>query len=1044
MRMSPILLLLALVRPAPAMDRSAADALFDRQAYAVAAEAYRSLLRAAPAPEDDAAERLGLADSLFRLGQIERSRQAYEDYLDRHSVGPGQGHALMGLARACADLQDYSGATTAAVAAGAVLPDAGAWRAVLLDAEALYDSGRFAEAEAAYIRLGQRWPGKPEPAYVPYARAWCEFRIGSPLKRPAEGPGAVPSSLSGGAAAAGEAGSKPATVPLDKELAALARAADLFGQSVAIDPTGPYAPGARYQQGECFYALGRWSAAAKAWREFQDRYPDDALAPAARYSLAWCLFEQGQFNDAATVFHEFSVIYADHPLAAWALYLTGVSLARVNNLDLAESAYRLCLRRYPGSAVSERCQYGLAWLATMRKDYVAAADAWTSFLTQWPASPLAPSASFLLADSQYQQGRFAAAHSQYLDLLKRFPRHRLSEDALYYAANASLALGEWSQAVDEFQSYLLARPDSAFALDARLRLADCEYASGRMQEAQSGYKALRAGSPGTPAAARAEAGLAWVAFSGGDWELAAADFKTAADELPGEEAGTAWLRAGDALFNAADHAAAAAAYHQATDRRFSRGLRAQAHFGAGWAQYRLKAFALAYGEWGQARDLAPDDTLQSEAAYWMGWALFRMGRFADAALDFASVAAKHPRSYLVPKALVQEANSLHNAGQDQQALVLYQKVADQWPKLPSAGDALHGLQISYNALGQDDLAVAAARAFLKSNADSDVAPDVQYQVAEHYLNLKDWPQAEKELDLLKSQYPGSKEDLTATYWRGEARYQDLKFNDAIQDWKDLVARAPQNPLAPRALFRVGLAWYRQQEYAQSENAFRQVLDDYGNTPDVAADARFNLGLTYKRMGRDPDAVAAYQAVVRDYPDSPLADMARIRIGYIYEDAGDFPKALDAYRDLASRNRGKLGAEAQYLVGDCLIDLKQSGEALMAYDAVTTNFPGQGAWAVTALAKGAEILEAQGRYKEAMARYEKIVQSAPDPSWAASARQRIALMRQRLGLPAETAKAKRKGASKPKHQYKPAAKSKAATAPSPAAAQPLSPSAGEVP
>ena len=75
--------------------------------------------------------------------------------------------------------------------------------------------------------------------------------------------------------------------------------------------------------------------------------------------------------------------------------------------------------------------------------------------------------------------------------------------------------------------------------------------------------------------------------------------------------------------------------------------------------------------------------------------------------------------------------------------------------LSAAGDALHGLQISYNALGEDDLAVAAARSFLKSHADSDVAPEVQYQIAEHYLNLHDYPQAEKEFDLLKSQFGSS-------------------------------------------------------------------------------------------------------------------------------------------------------------------------------------------------------------------------------------------------------------------------------------------------
>jgi len=444
--------------------------------------------------------------------------------------------------------------------------------------------------------------------------------------------------------------------------------------------------------------------------------------------------------------------------------------------------------------------------------------------------------------------------------------------------------------------------------------------------------------------------------------------------------------------------------------------------GAGWAAYRLKDFTQAYSEWSAARSAAPEDTQQAEAAYWMGWALFRQGRFPEAAEAYAAVAAEHPKSHLVPDAIVQQANSLQNAGLCALALPLYQEVADKYPNHPRAGAALHGLQICYGALGREDEAVAAARAFLKSHADSEVAPEVQYEVAEHYLSHKDFPQAEKELDTLKAQFPGSKEDLSATYWRGEARFRDMKFNAAIQDWKDLVSRAPSNPLAPRALFRVGLAWYRQQEYAQAESTFRAVLDSYGNTLDVAADARFNLGLTYKRMGRDQDAVAAYQAVARDYPKSELANMARIRIGYIYEDAGDYPHATAAYRELAAADKGKLGAEAQYLVGDCLLAVKQSGEALLAYDAVVQNFPAEGSWVVTAQAKSAELLETMGRTKEALERYESIAKTAPDPTWVASARQRIVLLRQRLGLPAEDAVKKPKAAAKGKGGARSGAKS----------------------
>lgn len=421
--------------------------------------------------------------------------------------------------------------------------------------------------------------------------------------------------------------------------------------------------------------------------------------------------------------------------------------------------------------------------------------------------------------------------------------------------------------------------------------------------------------------------------------------------------------------------------------------------GAGWSAYRLKDFNQAYGEWGNAQALAGADGPRAEAAYWMGWALFRQARWPEAAQAFGELRTRWPDSHLVPDSLVQQGNSLQNAGRCEEALPLYRQVAEGWPQHPKASAALHGLQICYGALGRDDEAVALAKDFVKKNASSAVAPQVQYQVAEHYLAKKDFAKAEKELDDLKAAYPKSSVDITATYWRGQARFKNLKFNQAIQDWKDVVARAPEHPLAPRALFKSGLAWYRLQEYGQAETTFRQVLDAYGNTLDVAADARFNLGLTYKRIGRDADAVKAYEDVAEKHAGTELASMARIRIGYIHEDRGDYAKAAEAYRALAASDKGKLGAEAQYLVGDCLLAQKKSGEALLAYEAVQSGFPEQSGWVVTALAKSGEILESQGKDKDALERYERIVKLGGDPSWTASAKKRIEQIKKRLAPPA---------------------------------------------
>ncbi|HTB35424.1 MAG TPA: tetratricopeptide repeat protein, partial [bacterium] len=504
-----------------AMETDAAGVFFQRQAFGVASEAYAHAVLGPDGSEDPEA-RLGLAESAWRDGRGEAARDAWQAYLLRHVGGPLETRALIGLSAALDSLGDHSGAAKAAQGAETQAPAGEGWHAALLAADALYDGSQFQEAEAAYRRAGERYAGQlDEPAFIPYARAWCLLRWAQ-LPRRAAGPE--------------DAGADSTN--------ALSQAAELFSQVAGLKGGDRYAPSALYQQAECRYLAGDYEAAAVGYQDFEKRYAMNPLVAAARYSLAWCRFEQGQYKEAATAFHRFSVVHADHPLAPWGLYLAGVSLARGGDLDLAESAYQVCLQQYPGSAVADRCRYGLAWLATSRKDYVAAAAAWATFLKNDGQGPLAASGTFLYADALYQLGRYAAAHEQYLALLSGWPKDPLAEDALYYAANASLALGENGQARDELQQFLRLRPDSSYALEARRRLGDAQYADGHLDAAEQAYHDLRQLAPGTREAAEAGLGLGWVSFSRKDWAAAAARFKSAGGELPVAEAAEAWLRGG--------------------------------------------------------------------------------------------------------------------------------------------------------------------------------------------------------------------------------------------------------------------------------------------------------------------------------------------------------------------------------------------------------------------------------------------------------------------------------------------------------------------
>jgi TolA-binding protein len=933
----------------------------ERHAWKLAALDWESRL----SPGNGLEARPGLARSLRRLGSFQRSAREWGIVLDERPSGASASEASLGLAESLQAQGDYESSQQVLKSR---FPSAMPAEARLIYAENLFGLGHYQEAEEAYRGLLEGYPGFSKPEYLPYARAWSLFKL---AESPSRG------------------GSE------ETRQESYAKAAELFAQVTESWPHSDLGPWALYQRAECFYALKKYEDASQAYRQLEKDYRGHELVAPARYAMAWCSFDLAKWQDAAQDFHRFAVVHESHELAPWAMYMAGVSLARAKDYDLAQSAYELTLKKYPGSPCEDKARYGLAWLATVRKDYDAAALAYEAFLEKFADSPLAASALFLKADALYHQERYAAARDDYLKLLKRWPGHALSEDALFYAAGSSLAEGEYAQAAGEYQQFLRLSPESHYGPEAKLRLADAYYGAGDWKKAEEAYGVLASGGS-VSQEPQARSGLAWISFGQKHWEEAGREWKDLAARFPDHPlAAESLLHAGDAAYNLGRYEEALGLYRQAAQKEHGGAEEAQAHFQAGWACYRLKNFEQAYGEWGNARALGKSEAFASEAMYWMAWSLFRKGDYAGAARDFAALREAYPQSYLFLEALLRQADSLYNAGIYQEALNLYQELVAKAPNDERAAAALHGIQWCYYALGKDEEAIAASKAFLEKHKDAAVAPEVQYRVAEHYVNKGDFKQAEKELDTLKQDYPKSKVDFAASYWRGQARFKNLKFNEAIQDWKELMEKAPGHPLAPKAAFKIGMAYYRLQEYPQALESFGQVLESYGNTPEVAADAMFNRGMTYKRMHEDAQAIKSYEALVGAYPDGPLASMARIRIGYIYEDSRDFEHAIAAYRDLAAHDTGKLGAEAQYLVGDCYFSQKKEGEALLAYKEVAEHFSGQDAWVVTALAKVGELEEGLGHDDKALEAYEKIRAMGGDPTWVASAKKRIELLKARM-------------------------------------------------
>jgi tol-pal system protein YbgF len=116
----------------------------------------------------------------------------------------------------------------------------------------------------------------------------------------------------------------------------------------------------------------------------------------------------------------------------------------------------------------------------------------------------------------------------------------------------------------------------------------------------------------------------------------------------------------------------------------------------------------------------------------------------------------------------------------------------------------------------------------------------------------------------------------ATY---DAAFNALKGGDykrAIEGFTGFVATYPQSPLASNAQYWLGEAHYVNRQYPEAVTAFQKVISDWPDSR-KAPDAMVKVGFTQSAMGRNGDARATLEEVVRKYPGTEAAELASERL-----------------------------------------------------------------------------------------------------------------------------------------------------------------------
>ena len=186
---------------------------------------------------------------------------------------------------------------------------------------------------------------------------------------------------------------------------------------------------------------------------------------------------------------------------------------------------------------------------------------------------------------------------------------------------------------------------------------------------------------------------------------------------------------------------------------------------------------------------------------------------------------------------------------------------------------------------------------------SPYAEDAEMKIGLAYYQQKDYAEAIGALDDFQRMHPTSKNLELVTYYIGLSYYDQIGREDqdqgkttaALKRFQELEQRFPEGDFAALAHDKVlvcremlarnqmivGNYYYKRANFRAAESRFAELLQKYPETP-VAPDALFELGVSLEREGKRYSAAQAFAAVEKHFPNSNYAKRAQTELAKLHQ------------------------------------------------------------------------------------------------------------------------------------------------------------------
>lgn len=662
----------------------------------------------------------------------------------------------------------------------------------------------------------------------------------------------------------------------------------------------------------------------------------DTLLPAephadALYLLARAYLETRRYRPAMTAAQDLIVGYPDDHRIPEASYIYAISafesgLVTESRRAFATAARLSATRRGPA----------LYWLGRINADEnrIDTADAFATLSLREPEHPLSDHARYLRAWARESQDELDSAALLYRALIERNPRGDLVLDAQLRLGVIEARRGNYEAAARILRGV---PPRSERQREEHLfYLAEANSALGYHTDALERYTEYVRSFPESRRDRQARYGIGWSQLKLERYDEAIATFRQ--------------------LDGGIDSIAAASAY-QVGAIELARGDTSAAVASLHSLLYRL-----------------PYESFSDNANYLLGRIHYRRANYDSARHYFLVTARGFPRSDVRPEAYYLLGESYASLDDPKNAAYAFGRTRKVGADPDLSRRALFREGLMLYRTGRFRSAVDRFRQHIEHYANSPQSPDAHFWLAEALYQDRSYSEAERYYNAYVAQTRSDQWREQALYGLAWSRFQQGEFVQAALAFQDFRRAYPQSNLTIEATLRQADSYRLLKQYDKAIETYESIGQDKGGRTE---EARFRTAEIYLQMGEIDRSVAAFRALARDYPDSPLRDAYAFNVGSIYRQKEMDSAAIDEFNAfLVSYPESALVPQALFSIGDAWFNMENYDSALVLYRRVLDRHPGSPI-VPEALDAVRFTLVAMGRGEEALAVIEEFQAKNPD-------------------------------------------------------------------